>query len=268
MKTKLIQSFAALLLIACVDEYEDANPPRRLDGPAAFAEVSSNVVNAEDLNGDTYNWVSLNESFTFDINVADAPGVIDAVNVTQEDEFGLASAIGVPSIDLNAIKGKTSGAFNVTYTPSEVGTEIVEIELLDAQTPQKNAVLAFDPIRVVDACMSNISLVGFYDAVASGFNSETGQNYSNLTSTIEIYIRANGIDHPGYYRMRNGTFGLYPAQGFADPIVNIAVCGDAITTGVAPNGIQYTGTVNSNGTITINWSNSFGDTGTVTLTPQ
>jgi hypothetical protein len=267
MKLRLTYAMSAILMVACVDEYDEANPPRRLDGPAAFASLG-NVVNAPNLDDDTYNWVSLSNPATININVADAPGKINGVNIVQENEFGLPSEIATTAFDLNQIAGQEKGNFSINYIPTTTGIEIVEVELLDAQTPQKSAVLTFDPIRVVDACISNVSLVGFYDAVASGFNSETGENYADVRSTIEIYIRANGIDHPGFYRMRNGSFGLYALQGFADPIVNIAVCGDQITTGVAPDGIQYTGTVNDDGSISISWSNNFGDTGNVTLTPQ
>jgi hypothetical protein len=269
MKNKWIFAIGVFMFAGCVDEFEEAQDPKRLDAPAAFAVLSGKVVNAENLNEEAYNWVALGETIHFDINVADAPGLIEEVRITQEDEFGIASQIGNTSFDLAPVKGQEKGSFSISYEPVELGVEVVEIEVLDAQSPQKNFVLNnFDPIRVVNGCLSNTNLVGFYTSVASGFDSETGQNYSNITSTIEIYIRANGIDFPGYYRMRNGSFGLYTEQGYGDPIVNIAVCGDTLTTGAAPDGIQYAGTVNDDGTIDITWSNVYGDTGTVRLTPQ
>jgi hypothetical protein len=270
-----IKIFIFLFVVSSceVDDYQDANPPRKKDGPAVYqANLAGDVITAPNLNEVQLNYVQAGKSFMIEVDVVDAPGMIDSVSLSLSDSLG---TISVDEASFNAIKGKDQGKFVVNYTgtTSSVGTTAVEnitIGVYDAQNPRKMASISPASVKVVENCLASKSLVGWYDTVASGYNSETDENYSGLTGKSELYIRANnGADNPWNYRLRNASFGLYADQGFGEPFANLAVCDNTITTGTpAPaDGLQYTGTINEDGTLTISWSNEFGDTGTVTLTP-
>ena len=69
------------------------------------------------------------------------------------------------------------------------------------------------------------------------------------------------------------SFGLYPqAYGDTAPTGQVDLCGTTISD--RGDNDQYgdpftiNGTLNADGSVNITWSNTYGDTGTVVLTPQ
>jgi hypothetical protein len=272
MKTKFLTIILTLSMIsACeVDDYQDANPPHPKDGPAGFLSIGSDAIVDTETNGTTYTYVPINGTAFFDIDVVDAPGQIDSVGAA------LSRDLGVVAIDLSA-QGEVTGLVRVTYTAGSVfssgagtaGNEDITIDLFDAQNPRKSVAFAPDRIKTVNAtCFSSRPLVGFYDTVSSGFDAETGTNYTDLEGVVEFRINAGGVNHPGFYRLTDGSFGLYPEQGYAANLINVTVCGNEIVNADEEFANNFSGTLNSDGTITITWSNTFGDTGTTVMTPR
>jgi hypothetical protein len=272
MKTKFLTIILILLMISSctVDDYQDANPPHPKDGPAGFLSVGSEAIVDTETDGKTFTYVPVNGTATFDIDVVDAPGEIDSVSAVLSEE------LGEVAIDLTA-QGEVAGLVTVTYTAGSVfstgtstaGNEDIAIELFDAQNPRKSVAFAPDRIKTVNAtCFSSRPLVGFYDTVSSGFDAETGADYTNLEGVVEFRINAGGVNHPGLYRLTDGSFGLYPEQGYAANFINVTVCGNDIINADEEFAGNFVGTLNTDGTITITWSNTFGDTGTTVMTPR
>lgn len=122
---KLIYTTLALaimaVIISCVDDYIDANPPRLKDGP--FFKVS---LSEDSIKG--------GETFNFTINVIDAPGGIDSVSISNPQN------VGSYTLDnLDALKGKTTGEITGVYTSPTTfeGSLELNFELFDAQTDEK-----------------------------------------------------------------------------------------------------------------------------------
>jgi hypothetical protein len=260
------KNIAWVLLIgtSCmVDDYTDANPPRPLDGPAGFLVTPTGkaIVDTE-TDGNTFTYVPVNQEGIFNIDMVDVPGLIDSIGVELSDEEGEVSFS-------TEAEGEQTGSVSVTYVSDAVGTEDIVINVFDAQEPRKAVTFNPDRIKRINAtCFASRPLVGFYDTVTSGFNSETGENYTDLESVVEFRINAGGVNHPGFYRLTDGSFGLYPEQGFAANFVNITVCDNNILDANEEFAGNFTGTLNADGTISITWSNTFGDTGTTVMTPR
>jgi len=121
-------------------------------------------------------------------------------------------------------------------------------------------------------CVSD--LAGTYNTITDGGTGDgsggTASNFSGLAYQVTITEIAAGT-----YEISDITGGLYalgyvasdnPAE-FTDICDNITIDSqpDVVFGGDEFNG---TGTVNADGTITIEWSNNWGDNGVTTLTPQ
>lgn len=276
---KTIASKISLLLVAClsacmVDDYTDANPPRQKDAPAGFiTNLGGTVIVDTETNGTSFIYVPKSSAITFDVDVVDAPGLIGDVSATSS------KSLGSFQYNLQESTGQEKGQLKVTYTTSSVfssgastaGNETISILVKDSQVPPKtsSAIRPAFALKTVNAtCFSSRPLVGFYTAVSSGFDSETGSNYSGLSAEVEFRINAGGVNHPGLYRLTDGSFGLYPEQGFANNFINVTVCGNQIVNADEEFKDKFSGTLNADGTISITWSNTFGDTGTTVLTPK
>ena len=262
---KFIQPLIILIAASCtVDDYTDANPPGQKDGPAGFLRTPAGkaIVDTE-TDGNTYTYVPINMPSVFNVDLVDVPGLIDSVGVALSDEEGEITEISIPD------KGKETGSIQVTYIASAAGTEDISIDIFDAQKPRKGATFNPDRIKRINAtCFSSRPLVGFYDTVTSGFDAETGQDYAGLESVVEFRINAGGVNHPGLYRLTDGSFGLYPEQGFAGNLINVTVCDNSIVDANEEFAGTFSGTLNADGTITITWSNTFGDSGVTVMTPR
>ncbi len=281
MKKLFILFLSAGFLASCVDDYTDANPPVQLDGPAPYISfVGTEIVESASGSTRDYTWVENNGTARVEVNIVDAPGLIDSVSVSL-------SNIQIPGLwgsvtfeGFEAVKGQSTGTFTVVYnapnldaeSPFAVANEDIVITVYDAQDPRKridiNTVPTFrTQFSRGSDCFSTINLVGFYRAVSSGFDAETSSNYTDLVDTVEVYLRTNGRESPGFYRLSDGSFGLYPAQGFTNNFVSFEVCGNEITDSEEEFAGLFTGSINEDGSWTASWSNTFGDTGETVLTP-
>ena len=125
------------LFTACVDDYQDANPPRPLDGPALFSLNSGSES------------VTAGESISFTDNVVDAPGGIASVTGTVVDADGdPAGSIAI----VNGLQGETSGLIELRYDAPEpfAGEVTISVTVTDAQSPAKTSSPATLTILVVN----------------------------------------------------------------------------------------------------------------------
>lgn len=268
-------------LSSCVDDYQDANPTPQLDGPAVYYSMVGDEVVATDTDSDTWTYVPNGGTARIEISIPDAPGQIDSVsfslsNIQLPTDWGSVTIEG-----FEAIKGQTTGTFTVVYhapnldaeSPFAVANENIVVNIYDGQDPRKVfQINTINPMRTSfspgSSCFSENSLVGFYNAVSNGIDGETGNTYTDLTTVVEMYLLKSQINTPGYYRLSDGSFGLYGVQGFAGNFINFEVCGNQIVNANEEFTDNFSGTIAEDGVITINWSNSFGDSGTTVLTPQ
>ncbi len=118
-------------------------------------------------------------------------------------------------------------------------------------------------------CESDIA--GDYNFTATGLadpDFDGNQTAYNITGTVTVTAGA-GV---GQYSVNDMSFGCYPqvyadtppAGGFTDICATITGDGDVDQYN---DPFTINATVNGDGTIDLTWSNTFGDTGTVALTP-
>jgi hypothetical protein len=127
IKTILIISVFGIMT-SCVDDYQDANPPRLLDSPAVSrVTVSDNVIKD-------------GENTLVTATVVDAPAGVDSVAVSPQDESG--NLVGTFTID-TPLTGQTKGDIEVTYTaPAQfTGVVSVSITVYDKQFDEKGEVV-------------------------------------------------------------------------------------------------------------------------------
>ncbi len=130
---KKLNSILFILMIlaviaSCVDNYQDANPPRLKDGPAL-----NSVEVANDLIQD-------GTSTTILANVVDSPAGIDSVAVTTADENG--DPKGTTTVE-TPITGQTRAEIEITYTApaNTAGEVIVSVQVFDKQFDDKGEVV-------------------------------------------------------------------------------------------------------------------------------
>ena len=258
-----------LLVISCVDDYKDANPPRLMDAPAV-----SSVTAADDLILD-------GESTQITIVVVDCPAGIDSIGYLIEDENG--DPIGSVSIDnLDEMKGKTKGDILATYTSErQVATAVTltftvyDLQYQLDEEVRKSSVPQSADVEVV--CASD--LAGTYDAVTSGTSTDGGAN-NNPATDIQAVVTITATDTPGEYIIDKSTGKVFDAWYLAvyydDPTDVEGILKDAcgsvtLDSYVSPFGdpiIESSGSVDESGVITFTAMNGFGDEWTVILTPQ
>ena len=118
----IILGLTACAFSACVDDYEDANPPRLLDAPAVSSTQSEDEID-----------VTGGEEVTFTIVITDAPAGLASVSVTsKEDETKFTS-------NIMSLVGAESGTLTVDYTVpyTNIGKFDVNVGILDSQTDDK-----------------------------------------------------------------------------------------------------------------------------------
>jgi len=265
-----------LLAFSCVDDYQDANPPRAKDGPFFKLSSGGDVLQTPS-DGD---FIGASQTLTLTLSVIDCQGGIDSVGVVLSDT--IATAV-VDEASLNAVKGQVNGEIKVNVmTDAEIDAETdltVDVTLYDGQEPlawygkvipyRKSSVESYD-VTVV-TCTST-GLAGTYDAVASGFTGDgsggTDAEYSDLSSVITITeVR------PGEYTIDDMSFGVYPElYGDDAPSGNVNLCDKNISdrgdTDQYGDSFTIVGMLNDDGTVSITWNNHYGDRGEVSMTPQ
>ncbi len=276
VKYLILTTVILALLGSCVDNYQDANPPRALDGPFFTLSTGGDVLETAE-NG---NFIGADQTIVFTLNVINCPGGIDSVGVTVNEE-DLGTAV-VDAASLSAASGNIQGEVTVNYTTVSQVLEETELEidvtLYDGQQEidwfgqtieyRKSATESYDVTLVV--CTST-GLAGDYNSVADGNFGDgaggAGTAYTDLQADISITeIR------PGLYLIDDMTFGLYP-QLYGDATVpgRVDLCGVDISdkgdTDHYGDPFTISGILNGDGSVNLTWQNTYGDRGTVVLTP-
>ena len=118
----------ATFLNACVDDYQDANPPRLKDSPAV-----SSVTVANEL-------LKSGESTKITAVVVDAPAGVDSVGVEALDEDD--EPVGTYTVD-TPLTGQTKGDIEITFTaPTGVSSAItITVTVYDKQFDEDGEVV-------------------------------------------------------------------------------------------------------------------------------
>lgn len=258
-----------ILVNACVDDYQDANPPRLLDAPAV-----SSVTAADDLIFD-------GQSTQITIVVVDCPAGIDSVAYQIADENG--DPIGTLTIDnLNEIKGQTKGDIVATYTSvAQTAAEVTltftvyDLQEREGEEIRKSSVPQSAIVTVV--CASD--LAGTYDAVSGGTSTDGGAAVNPAEDVVSV-ITLTATETPGEYAIDKSTGKVFDAWYlgvyYGDPVDVAGVLKDAcgsitLDSYESPFGdgiISSSGSIDANGVITFTAMNEYGDEWTVVMTPQ
>ncbi len=269
-KSIYIALFLGLILSACVTDFEEANPSRPLDSPAGIAAdpVGDGLIAGPGRDGNTFTWVPVNGKLTFVIEITDAPGLIEDVDVVLSNTVQ-PEDLGTVEVSLGSAENQSVGTVTVTYTAKDVvGEETISIIVTDGQDPSKSTTYDYPAIKITDTstCLSNQNLIGFYNTTTDGIDGLTGDSFAGLESTVELYFLS--FNDPGLYRFSDGSFGLYGSQGYGGNFINVEICGDNVVNANEEFADSYAGTISADGVITITWSNTFGDSGVTVMTPQ
>lgn len=272
---------ALVAAVACVDDYTDANPPRRLDAPTfrVDATETNEVIVATPVNRfqNTYEaYASYEGQSKYKVSVIDAPGGIGTVSVTGSvPDFG---TVAVDEAGVAAIQGKTSGDFTFTFTPNPaLGDEadrsmnlvisVSDQQTLEGEANPKTTTMTL-PLRIV-RCISTGMQEGLYRVTSATGNLDGGVPYTledleaDWGGPIEVEITN---EFPGRYVIDEVTGGVWPTyySGRAHPDLQVDLCGNsisghpgAVTAGSPPGPLRtfsIDGILNGDGTITIEWS--------------
>ncbi len=197
-------------------------------------------------------------SFTFEINPLTT--AIEGIHFDFPEGKTFSIPAGSLSVEIPFI------VYDDELTPDDKLQIVVSLTSASAKISPNYKDLAHQ-IRVV--CPSD--LAGAYNSVSSGTTADFGP-YSNVQKVINLVSAGAGSVS---YSLNDISFGAYEQEyGLSAPAGGISdVCGTIV--GNASNQDQFgdpftlNGSVNATtGVITINWSNTYGDSGTAILTPQ
>jgi len=218
MKKLFYRSYALaflFLIFSCVDDYQDANPPPLLDGPALYS-----VDVANDLIKD-------GTSTTITANVVDAPAGIDSVAVTTADENG--EPLGTVSVD-TPINGQTTAQIEISYTAPENTAGMVEIsvQVFDKQYDDKGQVVRKS--SVVKSVEIDIycepPLAGNYSVLGQFIQDDFGS--PDVTTDQEVI----SVDCQDTYLVEDLSGGLYTttyAENYGAEPVEAEIVVDPVT---------------------------------------
>jgi hypothetical protein len=258
-----------LIGVSCVDDYQDANPPRLLDAPAV-----SSVSAADELILD-------GQSTQITIVVVDCPAGIDSVSYLIEDENG--DPLGSVTIDnLDEMRGQTKGDILATYnsvakTAGEVSLTFTVFDLQEREGEEIRKSSVPQSVDVSIVCASD--LAGTYNAVSGGTSTDGGAAV-NPAVDVESVITLTATETPGEYTIDKSTGKVFDAWYlgvyYGDPTDVAGVLKDAcgsitLDSYESPFGDPITessGSVDENGVITFTAVNGYGDEWTVVMTPQ
>lgn len=286
-------------MVGCVDDYTDANPPPKKDGPELYVTPPSpgSIVSTRS-DGTAVAYVTKGMDASFVGAIVDAPGIIDSVSAYLSDTVGTVAVSGFESI-----VGSEEGQFSVVYTPrpndpaSTFDDNVVTLNVTVSDAQKKTTAPQANRVKAI-ACLPSQNIQGFWMASATGVSGvafsdgsvAAGETYS-IQKLVQLQIRTTGgnatvgtnavVESAATLYITDAVFGLHQRQqGKTTPIPvgRFTFCGDQLTSYAALNAGStafattaqgtpvYTGQINSDGTITLNYTNNFGDSGTVTLT--
>lgn len=187
-----------LLTYSCVEDYQDANPPRLLDAPAV-----NSITISDDLIED-------GTSTEITVNVVDAPAGVDSVGVSAVDEND--DPAGSYTIDSN-YSGITKGEITISYEAPEqfAGVVTITVAVYDKQFDEKGEVVRKNsvPKSVEVTVFCEPPLVGTYTVV--------GHFLVDDFSTPDVTMDQNviSVDCAYTYRIEDISGGLYTTS-YAD----------------------------------------------------
>jgi hypothetical protein len=274
-----------LILVACVDDFTEANPPRQLDAPALTISATTNanlLVQAVQVNPFQQNYeafVGYGSSGQFTVTVLRAPGKVNSVSVEPSiPEYG---TVAIDEASVTTLHGKEIGTFNFMFTPNAALAGMADRKFdlvvtvtdsqLDTETgesaPRSTTITV--PTTMAKGCFGNgIQAMTYRVTAATG----------NLDGAVPITLDDIEADfggpmlvaitkvRAGRYTINEITGGVWPVyySGRANPALDIDLCGTnivghegAVTAGAGTSTARIftiTGTLNGDGTITINWS--------------
>jgi hypothetical protein len=200
---KLIYIIFGILVISAVscdiDDFEDANPPRLLDGPAATeAVIQSDVM----VSGGTVLVI---------VTIVDAPAGIDSASVLATDALGVDRG-GSALLILG--DGTTKGDVTVEYTSPAgfSGALTLSVRVWDAQVDDKGkpAEKGSDPLDV-DVTVLCGDLAGTYDGTGTMLVDDFGSGPYNYVENVTL----EACDTEGTYLVSDLSGGLY-TNSYAD----------------------------------------------------
>lgn len=269
MKRNVLYLLAVLFIaVSCVDDYQDANPPRLLDSPA----VSSISITNEILSG--------GGSTTITITVSDAPAGLDSVAtsaIQDGEDIGGDFVVG-------DFQGLTQGSFDITYTlPNGVsGAVELNVEVFDGQkdedgeSARKSSGVQTASITALCGTYSGVYDINgtiLVDDFGSGpYDYEEVMTSPDCTEANQLFITdiTGGLwsgDYADAYgaSARNATLVVDPASGD----VTWSGVSDQFGGEIIQDAAQPTSNIDGSGVITVYWTaTGFGERGVTTLTPQ
>lgn len=231
----------------------------------------------------TYTYLRVNDGVNvpsgFQVNLASAP-LSQATNVTFEIVAATTTAIENVHYVVNSTSLTIPAGENIATLPIDIiddginaGEQLnLDIRLVSADVEIGNGFgQAVHTIQIT--CISDIA--GTFSTSATGDVGDGSGGSAGTYGPITSSVTFTETSTDGIYDVSDLSFGMY-AQIYADntPVTGRLqdVC-DALTdlgdTDRFGDPFTVTGTrVAASGVITLTWSNTWGDTGTVTLTPQ
>lgn len=208
-----------------------------------------------------------NSTFSFSVDVL-APDAVNVSSVTIMKSFNGGTPVAHAEI--------TSFPASLTVTPADVvnglGVAVGDLKLGDQfdftlkVNTNNGTFSAQDAFNIKPACLS--ALAGTYSVVTSGEAGGGNGTYNNIEADVVLTETA-----PGVYRADDITGGMYPQfwGGNPEPGSFEDVCNTLTIRPVADqwgDTINGSGKVNEDGTLDLNWSNGYGDTGAAVYTPK
>ncbi len=190
---------------------------------------------------------------------------VDPSSTAETDEYSIdTSTLFIPA-------GSFTGTFRVTAHGPNMEIDVPKTIVLNLDAPK---VLSSGEQFIVNTFICSSDLAGTYSTVANGGIGDgsggQSQNYSGLPYTVTLTATASA----GVYTVSDMSFGLYPlVYSDTEPSGRISDTCDTIVdlgdTDQYGDPFTINGSVDPvSGVITLSWSNTWGDTGDVVLTPQ
>jgi len=200
----------------------------------------------------------------------DAPGIIDTIFVESFEslESGTRDTVGMATLnsaEVAAAIGATSATVTGDFESVVRGYQLIRVTVVDEEGRTTTAEVEV----FVDDCKAT-DISGMYATVSSGESAiDTVGTFSDLQDTVEVTMSTINM-----FDIDDLTFGFLNFIEEEDEPGNIVICDGDIIRFEAETGLveTLTGTVNEDGTLTIEWSRegdgSEGDIGSVSATVE